>query len=85
LFIIIIIRKRKGRRGAEQNLRLVIIIIPRKGLLVLSITKSIPSNIINKPILLVRIKVNIVLRPYRYKPRYSRNRFVICVYKILVV
>jgi hypothetical protein len=85
LFIVVIIRRRRGKKGVEQNLRLIIVVIPRKGPLVLSITESIPLNITNEPILPVRIKANIVPRPYRYKPRYSRNRFVVRVHKILVV
>jgi hypothetical protein len=85
LFIIAIIRRRRGRRGAKQNLRLVIVVIPRKSLLVLSITESIPLNTANEPILLVRIRANIVPRPHKYKPRYSRNRFVIRAHRILVI
>jgi hypothetical protein len=85
LFIIVIIRKKKGRKGVEQNLRLVIVVIPRKNLLVLSITEFIPLNTTNEPILLVRIKANIILRPHGYKPRYSRNRFIIYAYRILAI
>jgi len=66
-------------------LRLVIVAIPRKGLLVLSIAEFILLNTANELILLVRIRVNIVPRPYRYEPRYSRNRFVIRAHRILVV
>jgi hypothetical protein len=66
-------------------LRLVIVAILRKGPLVLSITESIPSNTANEPILLVRIRANITPRPYGYKPRYSRNRFVVRAHRILVV
>jgi hypothetical protein len=85
LFIVAIIRRKRGRRGIKQNLRLVIVTIPRKGLLVLSIIESILSNTTNELILLVRIKANIIPRPHRYKPRYSRNRFVVHAYKILAV
>jgi hypothetical protein len=85
LFIIVIIRKRRRRKGAKQNLRLVIAAIPRKSPLVLSITKFILSNTTNKPILPVRIKANIILQPYRYKPRYSRNRFIIHAHRILAI
>jgi hypothetical protein len=66
-------------------LRLVIIAIPRKGLLVLSITEFIPSNITNELILLVRIRANITPRPHKYKPRCSRNRFVVHAHRILAV
>jgi hypothetical protein len=85
LFIIAIIKKRKGRRGAEQNLRLVIAAIPRKGPPILSITESIPLNTANEPILPVRIRANIVSRPYRYEPRCSRNRSIIRAHRILAV
>jgi hypothetical protein len=85
LFIIAIIRRKRGRRGAEQNLRLVIVAILRKGPLVLSIAESIPSNTANEPILLIRIRANIIPRPYRYKPRCLRNRSVVYAHRILVV
>jgi hypothetical protein len=85
LFIVAIIKRKRGRRGAKQNLRLVIAVIPRKSPLVLSITESILSNTANEPILPIRIRVNIVPRPYRYKPRYSRNRSIVHAYKILAV
>jgi hypothetical protein len=84
LFIIAIIRRRRGRRGVEQNLRLIIAAIPRKDPLVLSITESILSNTTNELILLMRIRANIAPRLYGYEPKYSRNRFVICAYRILV-
>jgi hypothetical protein len=85
LFIVAIIRKRRGRKGAKQNLRLVIVAIPRKGPLVLSITEFIPLNTTNEPILPIRIRANIISRPYGYEPRCSRNRFVVYAYRILAV
>jgi hypothetical protein len=85
LFIIVIIRRRRGRKGVKQNLRLVIVVIPRKGPLVLSITESIPLNTTNEPILPIRIRANIAPRPHGYKPRYSRNRSVVRAYRILAI